>query len=51
MFERIEKDYVQVPIGKKMIDEAINGMLNSLDPHSSYYTDEDLEDIFTFTKR
>lgn len=33
-----------------MIDEAINGMLNSLDPHSSYYTDEDLEDIFTFTK-
>ncbi len=50
VFERIEKDYVQVPDRQKMIDEAINGMLNSLDPHSSYYTDEDLEDIFTFTK-
>ncbi|MEG8230216.1 S41 family peptidase [Candidatus Rickettsia tasmanensis] len=50
VFERIEKAYVQVPDRQKMIDEAINGMLNSLDPHSSYYTDEDLEDIFTFTK-
>jgi len=50
VFERIEKDYVQVPDKQKMIDEAINGMLNSLDPHSSYYTDEDLEDIFTYTK-
>ncbi|HJD65339.1 MAG TPA: S41 family peptidase [Rickettsia endosymbiont of Diachasma alloeum] len=50
VFERIEKDYVQVPNKQKMIDEAINGMLNSLDPHSSYYTDADLEDIFTFTK-
>ncbi|ADE29740.1 tail-specific protease precursor (CTP) [Rickettsia prowazekii str. GvV257] len=50
VFERIEKDYVQVPDRQKMIDEAINGMLNSLDPHSNYYTDEDLEDIFTFTK-
>ncbi|MCZ6902278.1 MAG: S41 family peptidase [Rickettsia endosymbiont of Ixodes persulcatus] len=50
IFERIEKDYVQIPDRQKMIDEAINGMLNSLDPHSSYYTDEDLEDIFTFTK-
>lgn len=50
VFERVEKDYVQVPDKQKMIDEAINGMLNSLDPHSSYYTDEDLEDILTFTK-
>ncbi len=50
IFERIEKDYVQVPDKQKMIDEAIKGMLNSLDPHSSYYTGEDLEDIFTFTK-
>ena len=50
VFERIEKDYVQIPDRQKMIDAAINGMLNSLDPHSSYYTDEDLEDILTFTK-
>ncbi|MGX6959786.1 MAG: S41 family peptidase [Rickettsia endosymbiont of Pentastiridius leporinus] len=50
VFERVERDYVQVPDKQKMIDEAINGMLNALDPHSSYYTDDDLEDIFTLTK-
>ncbi|HJD56123.1 MAG TPA: S41 family peptidase [Rickettsia endosymbiont of Pyrocoelia pectoralis] len=50
VFERVEKDYVQVPDKQKMIDEAINGMLSSLDPHSSYYTDEDLEDILTYTE-
>nr|WP_253308144.1 S41 family peptidase [Rickettsia endosymbiont of Ceutorhynchus assimilis] len=50
VFERVNKDYVQVPDKQKMIDEAINGMLNSLDPHSSYFTGEDLEDILTFTE-
>ncbi|WP_341790469.1 S41 family peptidase [Rickettsia endosymbiont of Polydrusus tereticollis] len=50
VFERVNKDYIQVPDKQKMIDEAINGMLNSLDPHSSYFTGEDLEDILTFTE-
>ncbi|MFY9589400.1 S41 family peptidase [Rickettsia endosymbiont of Halotydeus destructor] len=50
VFELVDKDYVQVPDKQKMIDEAINGMLSSLDPHSNYFTGEDLEDILTFTE-
>ncbi|KAJ6644821.1 Carboxy-terminal-processing protease [Pseudolycoriella hygida] len=33
-----------------MTDAAIDGMLSSLDPHSSYFTDEDLEDFLNNTK-
>jgi carboxyl-terminal processing protease len=50
VFERINKDYVQDPDRQKMTDAAINGMLMSLDPHSSYFTDEDLEDFISQTK-
>ena len=36
VFGRIKSDYVE-PVGdKKLITEAINGMLSGLDPHSSY---------------
>ena len=42
-FERIQRDYVQEPDFQEMVDEAINGMLRSLDPYSGYYTDEDLD--------
>lgn len=50
IFERVKKDYVQDPDRQKMTDSAINGMLTSLDPHSSYFTDEDLEDFINQTK-
>jgi len=50
IFERINKDYVQEPPKQEMTDAAINGMLNSLDPHSSYFTDEELEDFVNNTK-
>jgi carboxyl-terminal processing protease len=43
VFQRIERDYMQEPDRQEMTDEAINGMLQSLDPYSSYFTDEDLE--------
>lgn len=49
-FERVKKDYVHVPDRQKMVDGAINGMLSSLDPHSSYFVDEDLEDFISHTK-
>lgn len=42
VFQRIEKDYMQDPKRQEMTDEAINGMLHSLDPYSGYYTGEDL---------
>ena len=36
VFGRIKSDYVE-PVGdKKLITEAINGMLTGLDPHSAY---------------
>lgn len=50
VFERIDKHYVTEPNFQKMTDAAINGMLNSLDPHSSYFTDEELDDFINHTK-
>jgi carboxyl-terminal processing protease len=36
VFGRIKSDYVEPVSDKKLITEAINGMLSGLDPHSSY---------------
>ena len=36
VFEKIRADYVEKPDEKKLVEAAINGMLISLDPHSSY---------------
>ncbi len=36
VFERIRSQYVESVSAKKLIEAAINGMLTSLDPHSSY---------------
>ena len=36
VFGRIKSDYVEPVTDKKLINEAINGMLNGLDPHSTY---------------
>src|SRR5437879_4649614 len=36
VFERVRADYVEAPDDGKLIESAINGMLNALDPHSSY---------------
>jgi carboxyl-terminal processing protease len=47
----IDKNYVQEPPDKqKMTDAALNAMLLELDPHSTYLTGEDLEDLLTHTK-
>jgi carboxyl-terminal processing protease len=35
IFERIRSHYVETPDDSKLVEGAINGMLNSLDPHSS----------------
>src|SRR4051812_31058688 len=43
VLQRVEKDYIGEVDYQKMTDEAINGMLYSLDPYSGYFTDEDLE--------
>ncbi|MFC7053382.1 S41 family peptidase [Hansschlegelia quercus] len=36
VFERVRADYVEKPDDAKLVESAINGMLSSLDPHSSY---------------
>jgi carboxyl-terminal processing protease len=41
IFERIRGQYVEEVDSKKLIEAAINGMLTSLDPHSSYLNEQD----------
>ena len=41
VMERTKASYVEEETDKKLIEAAINGMLTSLDPHSSYLNEED----------
>ena len=50
VFTRIEQNYVDEPDKQKITDAAINGMLMSLDPYSSYFVDEDYNDLKTYIK-
>jgi carboxyl-terminal processing protease len=36
VFEKIRANYVEAPSDNKLVEAAIDGMLSSLDPHSSY---------------
>ena len=36
VFDRVRADYVDKPDDQKLIEDAINGMLTGLDPHSGY---------------
>ncbi|MFD2238635.1 S41 family peptidase [Aureimonas populi] len=50
VFERVRAQYVDQPDDKKLIETAINGMLTSLDPHSSYMNAEQTADMRTETR-
>ena len=50
VFERVRADYVEAPEDKKLIEAAINGMLTSLDPHSSFLSSDAYEDMQTQTR-
>jgi len=50
IFERIRKDYVKPVNDKKLIQAAINGMLTSLDPHSSYLPPKDFNSMQVQTR-
>lgn len=50
IFERIRGQYVEEVDSKQLIEAAINGMLTSLDPHSSYLNAEDAADMTTQTR-
>jgi carboxyl-terminal processing protease len=45
VFERVKSDYVEVPDDTMLVQAAINGMLTSLDPHSSYLSPKDFQDM------
>ncbi len=45
VFGKIKSDYVEPVEDKKLISEAINGMLTGLDPHSSYLDADGFKDL------
>ena len=45
VFGKIKSDYVEPVSDKKLITEAINGMLSGLDPHSAYLDAEAFKDL------
>jgi carboxyl-terminal processing protease len=45
VFGRIKNDYVEPVDDKKLISEAINGMLSGLDPHSAYLDAEAFKEL------
>ncbi len=50
IFERVRAQYVTPPDDKKLVESAINGMLSSLDPHSSYLNPDAAKDMRVQTK-
>ena len=50
VFERVRADYVEKPDDSKLIEQAINGMLNGLDPHSSYMDPKNFRDMQVQTR-
>ena len=50
IFERIRGQYVEEVDAGDLIEAAIDGMLNSLDPHSSYLSPEDAADMRVQTR-
>ena len=45
VLERVQADYVEPVSGQTLIDNALNGMLTGLDPHSSYMTEAQWHDM------
>ncbi|MBO6540067.1 MAG: S41 family peptidase [Rhizobiaceae bacterium] len=50
VFERVRAQYVSPPDEKSLVENAINGMLTSLDPHSSYLNPEAAQDMRVQTR-
>src|ERR1044072_5867963 len=50
VFERVRADYVEKPDDSKLIEQAINGMLNGLDPHSSCMDPKNFRDMQVQTR-
>ncbi len=49
-FEKIKNNYVEEVTSKDLIESAIEGMLSSLDPHSTYLNYDELNELKVQTK-
>ena len=50
VLERVRSDYVEKPDDAMLIESAINGMLAALDPHSSYLSKKNYQDMQVQTR-
>jgi carboxyl-terminal processing protease len=50
VLRQIEKNYVEPQDNQKLVQGAIKGMVQSLDPHSSFLSKEEHQDLLTETK-
>lgn len=50
VFERVRSEYVEKPDDTLLIENAINGMLSALDPHSSYMSPKNFRDMQVQTR-
>jgi carboxyl-terminal processing protease len=50
VFERVRSEYVEEVGDDQLIESAINGMLTSLDPHSSYLNKKNFQDMQVQTR-
>src|SRR3954470_18970980 len=50
VFERVRSEYVEPVTDEQLIETAINGMLTSLDPHSSYLNRKSFQDMQVNTR-
>jgi carboxyl-terminal processing protease len=45
IFGRIKRDYVEPVTDKKLLEDAVRGMLSGLDPHSAYLVAEEYQEL------
>jgi carboxyl-terminal processing protease len=45
IFGRIKRDYVEPVSDKKLLEDAVRGMLSGLDPHSAYLVPEEFQEL------
>lgn len=50
VIEKVKKDYVDEVSDQKLIESALEGMLSSLDPHSSYLSEKEYAEMRNTTK-
>ncbi|WP_207477893.1 S41 family peptidase [Arenibaculum pallidiluteum] len=50
VFERVRSEYVEKVSDEQLIENALNGMLSALDPHSSYMSPKNFQDMQVQTR-